>query len=104
MSTKSRKRRRSYSDVWPKRRPEALANSIVVREMNNWLSVENSLISEKLLPFHQYHESNINIMLSSSTLTLIYNGLCRKISCSEVHDRIYQRALFCIRLVSMLTR
>ena len=78
MSTKSRKRRRSYSDVWPKRRPEALANSIVAREMNNWLSVENILISEKLLPFHQFHESNINIMLSSSTLTLIYNGLCQK--------------------------
>ena len=78
MLTKSRKRRHSYSDdVWPKRRPEALANSIVAHEMNNWLSVENILISEKLLPFHQFHESNINIMLSSSTLTLI---LCHAVA------------------------
>ena len=73
MSTKSRKRRCSYSDdVWPKRRP------IVARKMNNWLSIKNILINEKLLTFHQFHEFNINIMLSSSTLTLIYNGLCQK--------------------------
>ena len=68
---KARKQRRSYSDVlWPKRRPETLANTIVAREMNNWESV-----------FHQFYDSTIEIMLSSSTLNLVYDGIPRKVSC-----------------------
>ena len=62
MAVNRRKRRHSYRDeIWPKRRPKELANTVVAMKMDDWSSVEHFSVNQKELTFKQYFNASVHI-------------------------------------------